>query len=298
MKLVLTGGSGYLGRLIKGHFSAAGHDVVPISRSEGVRWDGRTLGLWATELEGAEAVINLAGRSVNCRYNEKNMAEIYSSRLDSTRVLGEAIAKCTHPPKVWLNSSSATIYRHAEDRPMDEATGEIGSGFSVDVCQKWEKTLAEADTPSTRRVALRTAMVMGPGRGGPFEAFYRLVRLRLGGSMAGGRQFVSWIHSDDFCRSLDWLIEQDLEGAVNLAAPDPLPNGEFMRILREAAGIRLGLPATNWMLKVGAWLLGTETELIVKSRRVVPGRLLQGGFEFRFSTWREAAPDLVRRWNL
>jgi uncharacterized protein len=305
MKIVLTGASGYLGQKLAKHYSSAGHDTTVISRKPNVQaawhnveWDGKTIGPWAGVLEGADAVINLAGRSVNCRYNEANKAEIYASRLDSTRVLGEAIGACDRPPRVWLNSSSATIYRHAEDRPMDEATGEIGSGFSVDVCQKWERKLADALTPNTRKVAMRTAMVMGPGKGGPFEAFYRLVRLRLGGAMAGGRQFVSWLHVDDFCRSTEWLIaHDDLDGAVNIASPNPLTNREFMRTLREVAGVGIGLPAARWMLEIGTRLMGTETELVVKSRRVVPARLLQSGFEFRFPEWREAAKDIVAKWN-
>jgi uncharacterized protein (TIGR01777 family) len=214
--------------------------------------------------------------------------------LESTKVVGEAIAQAKQPPKVWLNSSSATIYRHAEDRPMDEATGELGKGFSVDVCQKWEATVDAADTPKTRKVKLRSAMVMGPGEGGVFHAFYELARQGLGGPMAGGRQFVSWIHHEDLCRAVDWLIEHDMDGVVNLASPNPIPNSEFLQILRDEIGAKLGLPSARWMLEIGAFLLKTETELLVKSRQVIPTRLVETGFEFKFPEWRKACRDIVR----
>lgn len=301
-KLVLPGGNGYLGRFVIGHFRRPGWEVVVLSRRSaaddaGVRhvhWDGKSVGPWAAELEGAAAVVNLAGRSVDCRYNAANRAEIYASRLDSTRVLGEAIARCAAPPPVWINSSSATIYRHAEDRPMDEATGEIGDGFSVDVCRKWERTLAEARTPATRKVATRGALVLGPGPGGVLEVLLRLVRLGLGGPMGNGRQYVSWVHHDDYCRAVEWLIEHpELEGAVNVSAPSPLPNREFMRILRRVGGVPFGLPAARWMLEIGAFFLRTETELTLKSRRVLPARLLASGFRFSYPEVEAAVAEIV-----
>ncbi len=215
--------------------------------------------------------------------------------MASTRLIGEAIARATRPPKVWLNSSTATIYRHAEDRPQDEFRGEIGSGFSVNVATAWEKTFFDAPTPpSVRKVALRSAMVMGRGHGGPFSVFHTLVRLRLGGRMGPGTQYVSWIHIEDFCRAVKFLLERaDLSGCFNLSAPQPLPNGQFMRELRDACGISLGLPAATWMLSVGAFIIRTETELPLKSRWVVPTRLLNEGFEFRYPTWSAAAAELV-----
>ena len=176
---------------------------------------------------------------------------------------------------------------------MDEATGEIGKGFSVDVCQKWEKTLDEAETPETRKVALRSAMVMGPGEGGAFYAFYDLARKGLGGAMGGGDQFVSWIHHLDFCRSIEWLVSHELSGVVNLASPNPLPNRDFMAEIRKALGVKFGLPSTKWMLEIGAFFLQTETELPLKSRRVIPGRLIEHGFEFKFTTWPEACRDII-----
>lgn len=302
-RMVIPGGSGYLGRFVIDHFARRGWEVVVLRRGSGevpgaartLAWDGRSLGEWAEALEGAAAVLNMAGRSVNCRYDDRNRQEIYASRLDSTRVLGEAIGRCETPPRVWINASSATIYRHAQDRPMDETTGEIGSGFSVDVCCKWEGTLWEAVTPRTRKVAFRTALVLGKGPGGVLEPFVGLVRLGLGGAMAGGAQFVSWVHSEDLVRSIEWVIGHDaLEGPVNCASPHPVSNRDFMRLLRRQCGRSWGLPSTRWMLEFGAMLMGTETELILKSRRVVPGRLLESGYEFRYSDLDAALSDLLR----
>lgn len=300
--IVIPGGSGYLGQVLSGYFVRQSRPVVILSRhpqpdSASVRyvsWDGETLGDWADTFENAEAVVNLAGRTVNCRYNEKNKQQIYDSRLHSTRVVGEAISHCANPPKVWINSSSATIYRHALDRPMDEATGEIGTGFSVDVCRRWEQTLAEAQTPQTRKVALRAAIALGKGKGGAMEPFLRLARLGFGGPMAGGNQFVSWIHTEDYARSIDWIIaHEELEGPVNSASPNPVPNREFMRTLRAVCRQPLGIPLPRWMLEVGALLLQTETELILKSRRVVPGKLSASGFLFQFPELRAALDDIV-----
>jgi hypothetical protein len=302
-RLVIPGGTGFLGKRVAQWFSDLGWNVVVFSRREEdvpgarvVAWDGAALGPWVTELEGAEAVLNLAGRSVNCRYNAKNRAEILNSRVNSTRVLGQAMASCTSPPRVWLNSSTATIYRHAEDRAMDDETGEIGSGFSVGIALAWEKEFFEAAVPRTRRVALRTAMVMGPQPGGPFVVFHRLARLGLGGTLGSGRQMVSWLHDEDFCHAMQWLIDrEDVSGPINVSAPHPLPNREFMREVRRAVGAPFGLPAAHWMLEIGAFFLRTETELPLKSRWVLPSELLAAGFEFRQPTWPEAANEIVAR---
>ena len=258
------------------------------------------------ELDGADVVINLAGRSVNCRYTAANRREIIESRVQSTRVVGEAIARCARPPRVWLQASSATIYAHRYDAANDEQTGIIAGDepnepdtwrFSLDVVKSWEKALNDAETPRTRRVAMRTSMVMSPDRGGIFDVLLWLVRRRLGGWVGDGRQFVSWIHDRDYIAAVEFLIDRDLSGPVNLAAPEPLPNADFMRTLRQAWGTRIGLPANRWMLEIGTWLLRTESELVLKSRRVVPGRLLEAGFTFQFPTWPEAARDLCRRWH-
>jgi len=270
-------------------------------------WDAARLGPWTRELEGADVVVNLAGRSVNCRYTPANRRAIKESRVNSTRVVGEAIAGAARPPRVWLQMSTATIYAHRYDAPNDEATGILGGAepgapdtwrFSIDVATSWERALDAAATPRTRKVALRAAVLMSPDRGGVFDLLLRLVRFGLGGQAGHGRQYVSWIHDRDFVRAVYWLIEHDkVDDAVNLAAPHPLPNADFMRALREAWGMRLGLPASAWMLEVGTWLLRSETELVLKSRRVVPGRLVQQGFAFEFPIWAEAARDLCRRWR-
>lgn len=310
MKIVIPGGTGQVGSLIARAAAARGDEAVVISRggtssARVVPWDGRTLGAWAAEIDGADVVVNLAGRSVNCRYTPENMEAMMSSRVDSTRAVGLAIAQAKRPPKVWLQMSTATIYAHRFDTANDEATGVIGGnepdvpaywGYSVGIAKAWEKTLEEAATPETRKVALRTAMVMSPDQGGIFDVLLGLTRRWLGGSVGGGRQFVSWIHDRDFLRAIDFLIARnDVSGAVNLAAPGPLPQGEFMKVLREASGARVGLPAMAWMAEIGAFFLRTDTELLLKSRRVVPGRLLDLGFSFEMGDWASAARDLCER---
>jgi uncharacterized protein len=304
MKIVIPGGTGQVGGLLTRALRAAGHDVVIISRSAGVRWDGHALGRWADEINGADAVINLAGRSVSCRYNAENLQQMMRSRVDSARVVGEAIAKADDPPAVWLQMSTATIYAHRFDAANDEETGVLGGRepdvpgywtYSVEIAKRWEAELDEADTPHTRKVALRSAMVMSPDRGGVFDYLSWMTRFGLGGPVAGGRQYVSWIHDDDFVRAVELLITEPISGAVNLAAPDPLPQREFMRELRRAWKVPVGLPATSWMAEIGAFALRTDTELLLKSRRVVPGRLQQAGFEFHFPNWREAAQNLAER---
>ncbi len=303
-KIIIPGGAGFIGCVLSDYFARRGHQVVVLSRrapqekeTDDVRyvaWDGETLGDWTRELDGAQAVVNMAGRSVNCRYNNLNKRAIYSSRLRSTRVLGRAIAACKNPPRVWINSSSATIYRHALDRAMDDETGEPGKGFSVDVCRKWERELNTAATPRTRKIALRSAMVFDKGSGGVMDAFLRIARLGLGGTLGSGDQYVSWIHAADFCDSIRWILDhEELSGTINLASPNPLPNREFMRELRAACHQPVGLPATAWMLEIGAFFLRTETELLLKSRRVVPSRLLRSGYRFQYTQWRDAARDIV-----
>lgn len=312
MKIVIPGGTGQVGQILARHFIADGHEVVILSRSAApsaqgrvVRWDGASRGDWCAELNGADLLINLAGRSVNCRYNQKNRAEIMDSRVDSTRILRQVMKELPAPPPVWMNASTATIYRHALDRPMDEATGELGGdepgapdkwNFSIAVAKAWEEEFFEGELPGVRRVALRSAMTMSPDRGGVFDVMLGLVRVGLGGTNGSGRQFVSWIHEADFISAIHFIHEHpEMEGPVNVCSPNPLPNREFMRVLREAWGIRIGLPATAWMMEIGALFLKTETELVLKSRQVVPARLLAEGFQFQFPEWREAARDLCER---
>jgi uncharacterized protein (TIGR01777 family) len=313
MKIVIPGGSGQIGTLLARAFHAAGHEVVVLSRRPRkadwrvTQWDAETPDDWTAELEGADAVINLAGRSVNCRYTSENRWLILSSRVKATRAVAQAIACASRPPRVWLQASTATIYAHRYDVANDEATGILGGSepdvpqtwrFSIDVATAWERAAAKAALPHTRTVLMRSAMTMSPDAGGVFDVLLRLVRFGLGGRAGDGRQYVSWIHDQDFVRAVLWLIEHDeLEGPVNLAAPNPLPNAEFMRDLRAAWGMPFGLPAATWMLEAGAFLIRTETELVLKSRRVAPGRLLQAGFTFQYPTWPEAARDLCRRWR-
>lgn len=317
MKVVLPGGSGQVGMVLARAFVARGDEVVVLTRSGGrqsgggarcVVWDGRTLGGWAAELEGADVVINLAGRSVNCRYTPENRRAIIDSRVESTGVLGQAIRAAARPPRVWLQASTATIYAHRFDAPNDEATGIMGGmepgvpetwRFSIEVATQWERAAAEFDPlPATRRVLLRSAIIMSPDEGGAFAMLLRLVRLGLGGQNGDGRQFVSWIHEADFVRAVLWLIEhEEMDGPVNLAAPSPLPNVEFMRALRHAWGMPIGLPAFEWMLAIGAFFLRTETELILKSRRVISTRLAEHGFEFQYADWPAAARELCARWR-
>ena len=337
MRIVLPGGTGQVGGILGRAFHEEGHEVVVLSRRPAsapgrvvprapgrvvphapwrvvrhapwrvVPWDARTVGPWARELEGADVVCNLAGRSVDCRYTASNRRQMMDSRVLSTRAVGAAIAQAANPPRVWLQASTATIYAHRHDAANDEATGRIGGsesdapalwGFSIEIAQAWERAALEADTPATRKVLLRSAMTMSPDRGGIFDALLRLVRLGLGGPVGGGRQYVSWIHDGDFVRAVRWLIDHDeLSGAVNVAAPNPLAYTDFMRALRAAQGVRIGLPATRWMLEIGAFCLRTESELVLKSRRVVPGRLLDSGFAFEHPAWPEAARDLCERWR-
>jgi uncharacterized protein (TIGR01777 family) len=312
MKIVIPGGSGQVGTLLARVFTADRHEVVVLSRRvrqaswRMVRWDGETLGDWAKELDGADVVINLAGRSVNCRYHAANRQAILDSRVKSTSAVGEAIAKATRSPRVWLQASTATIYADRYDAPNDERAGIIGGSepgapstwrFSIDVAKAWEQAAEDARTPRTRQVLLRSAMTMSPDPGGIFDVLLGLVRRGLGGTCGSGKQFVSWIHERDFVRAIYWLIEHDLEGPVNLTSPNPLPNAAFMQSLRRAWGTQIGLPASRWMLELGAYFLRTETELILKSRRVVPGRLLEAGFQFELPSWPEAAAELCARWR-
>jgi hypothetical protein len=308
MKIVIPGGSGQIGGILRRAWGARGHEVVVLGRGGGpgvVAWDGKTLGAWAGELDGADVVVNLAGRSVNCRYTDANLREMLDSRVDSARVVGLAIAAAHRPPRVWLQMSTATIYAHRFDAANDEATGLIGGDepgvpaywrTSIDIARAWERALAEAATPATRKVALRAAMVMSPDPGGIFAVLSRLTRAGLGGAIGGGAQYVSWIHEHDLVRALDWLIARDdLEGAINVTSPSPLPQRDFMAALRAAWGVRVGLPAAAWMAELGAAVLRTDTELVLKSRRVAPGRLVASGFGFTQPTWPEAARELVAR---
>lgn len=312
MKIIIPGGNGQVGRMLVRALVRDGHECVVFTRgrpvlpagARAVAWDGRRLGPWTAELDGADVVINLAGRSVDCRYHERNLAEMMRSRVDSTRVIGEAIAAAKHPPRVWLQAATATIYAHRFDAPNDEFTGEIGGrepgvpalwARSIDIAKAWEAAVDAAPTPRTRKVILRSAMVMSPDRGGVFSVLARLARLGVG-AQGGGRQYVSWVHEHDFIAAVKFLIARDdLAGVFNVCSPQPLPNCDFMAALHRAVGRMLSMPVPCWALEIGAFFLRTETELILKSRRVVPARLLREGFAFRYPNWTDAAAELAGR---
>ncbi|MFD0278166.1 TIGR01777 family oxidoreductase [Kitasatospora sp. NPDC127111] len=309
MKIVIPGGTGQIGRILDRALTAEGHDVLILTRrprrDRELYWDGRTLGRWAEAVDGSDAVVNLAGRSVNCRYTPANQRAMLDSRVDSARIIGEAVAAAKRPPRVWLQMSTATIYAHHFGAPHDEETGVLGGDepdvprywdYSVDIARAWERAQRDAPTPDTRRVALRTAMVMSPDRGGAFDLMLRLARCGLGGPIAGGAQYMSWIHDRDLVRAVTFLLDRDdLAGPVNLAAPHPQSQRAFMAAIRRAWGIPVGLPATRWMAELGAFALRSDTELLLKSRTVVPGRLQAAGFAFEHSHWPAAAVDLARR---
>ncbi len=312
MKVVIFGGTGQLGNVLVRALQARGDDVVVVSRSGAtaarrVEWDAKSVGPWASELDGTDVVLNLAGRSVNCRYTAANRKAMFDSRVESTRAVGAAIAGCSRPPRTWLQMSTATIYSHRFDAPNDEATGVIGGSepdappswkFSIDIAKAWEHELAVANTPRTRKVALRSSLVLNADRGGIFDVLLGLTRAGLGGTLGDGTQYVSWLHEHDFVGMLDFLVaHEELDGPVILASPNPLPQREFMAALRAAWGTRIGLPATRWMTALGAFFLRTETELTFKSRRVVPKRLLDAGYRLLFPDWPEAARELVARYR-
>jgi uncharacterized protein (TIGR01777 family) len=308
LKVVIPGGSGQVGTLLARDFHGRGADVVVLSRTPTIQpwrevgWDGTTAGDWQQEIDGSDVVINMAGRSVNCRYSDSNRQEILTSRVQSTRAVGQAIAQSHKPPRLWLQASTATIYAHTYDRANDERSGIIGGNesgvpdswrFSIDVARAWEREFEEITLGHTRKIALRSAMTLSPDAGGVFDTLRRLTRIGLGGTAGDGRQFMSWIHYQDFIAAIRLLIDRDdIDGIVNVASPNPLPNAEFMRTLREACGAPFGLPASKWMLEIGAIFMRTETELVLKSRRVVPTKLLENGFVFRFPAWPDAALDL------
>lgn len=297
-----------MGAAIRRHLDPARYRITTVTRNPkqpgDVQWDGKTLGPWTETLDGADVVINLAGRRVHCRYNEANLKEMMDSRVDSTRVLGTAIRQCAQPPAVWLQASTATIYQHTFGAANDEVTGVLGGdepgaprvwNYSIQIAKNWEAELDAAETPHTRRVALRAAIMMGVDQASAFEILSGLARRGLGGRLGSGRQYVSWIHEVDFVRALDFLIESDLAGPVNVCVPHPLPQAEFARELREAWGVRVGLPGMPWMVALGAWVMDADSELVMKSRHVVPRRLQEAGFEFEFPEWGPAALDLVAR---
>jgi hypothetical protein len=324
LRIVLPGGSGQVGHMLARFFQERGDHVTVLTRGpytapwQTVHWDGKQLGPWIETLEGSDVCIHLSGRNINCRYTARNRRELYDSRIGPTLLLHQAIAGLADPPRLWMNASTATIYRHVRygtesDRPMDEASGELGGNemiskrrrapekwnWTVRLAKDWEGAFFATATPRTRRIALRTSLVLSPAPGSAFAKLSNLVRAGLGGTQGNGRQYVSWIHEADYARALEFLIDhEEIEGPVNLAAPNPVPNREFMHALREAWGMPNGLPALAPLLAAGMFFLRIEPELVLKSRCAVPGRLLDAGFQFEFPEWPEAAEDLVRRWRM
>lgn len=299
-KLIIAAGTGFLGNVLTEHFKNKFGEIVILTRGKSatnnqinyVNWDAKSFSGWEKELENADVLINLAGKSVDCRYNEKNKAEILASRIESTKILNEAILKCKNPPKHFINSSTATIYRHSEDKEMDEYSGEIGNDFSMNVAKSWEETFYEVETPKTLKTAIRTSIVLGKN-GGAFVPLKKLTQLGLGGKNGSGKQFISWIHEKDFARAIAFIIEKELSGSINVVAPKPIRNKEFMKKLQKAMGIPFGLSISKSLLEFGAKIIKTETELVLKSRNVIPKRLTENGFDFEFADLEKTFKNLL-----
>ncbi|MEO8239767.1 MAG: TIGR01777 family oxidoreductase [Flavobacterium sp.] len=300
-KLVIAAGTGFLGQSLVTHFKDKFEEIVILTRGNSkiidrikyVNWNAKTLSGWETELENASVLINLAGKSVDCRYTEKNKKEILLSRIESTKILNKAVLNCTNPPKHWLNSSTATIYRFSLDKQMGEINGEIGNDFSINVALSWEKAFFKTETPNTLKTALRTSIVLGKN-GGAFIPLKALAKIGFGGKQGKGNQFVSWIHEDDFVNAVDFIIEKEMTGVVNVVSPEPVPNVNFMQKLRKAVGFPFGVPLNTFLLKIGSFIIRTETELVLKSRNVIPKRLLESGFKFKFENIDNAFKNLIR----
>ncbi|QYJ68503.1 TIGR01777 family oxidoreductase [Flavobacterium litorale] len=299
-KLIVAAGTGFLGQVLINHFKNKVAEIVILTRSKTlqenniryVHWDAKTLTGWETELEGADVLINLAGKSVDCRYNAQNKNEIIASRVDSTAILNKAVLQCTNPPKHWLNSSTATIYRNSENKQMDEFTGEIGHDFSMNVAKMWESTFFQVATPKTKKTVLRTSIVLGKN-GGAYPTLKKLAQLGFGGKQGSGKQYVSWIHEHDFARAVAFVIDKELEGEINIVSPTPTKNKNFMALLRRSVNMPIGIPVSKPLLKMGAMLIGTETELVLKSRNVIPTRLHNEGFKFTYNNLQEALQNLI-----
>ncbi|MDC0338538.1 TIGR01777 family oxidoreductase [Flavobacteriales bacterium] len=300
-KLIIAGGSGFIGKNISQHFKDKGYSVTVFTRgSSKIRedvqylcWDAKTLGSWTAELEGADLVINLTGKSVDCRYTEANKKEILNSRVDSTKIIGEAIQTCKTPPKLWINSSTATIYRYSLHKPMTEENGEFGNDFSMNVAKAWEDAFFTSPTPSTRKVALRISLVLGKNEG-VLPVLKRLTKLGFGGKHGNGKQKFAWIHIADLISIIDFIeTNNDQEGSINCTSPESIDNKHFMQTLRNTVNAPFGIPTPKWMLVIGTFVLRTESELILKNRFVQPKRLLDAGFIFKFDNVKQALHNLI-----
>jgi len=297
MKIIIAGGSGFLGNALENFFSERQNEVIVLSRNpkkkNDIFWDARNIGEWANELNNADVLINMTGKSVDCRYNEKNKKEILESRINSTKVLQEAVDNCQNPPKTWLNASSATIYVHAETQLMDEENGIIGDDFSMNICKLWEVAFFEKPNQNVRKVALRTSIVLG-NEDGAFPKLKTITKLGLGGKQGRGQQMMSWIHIMDFCRAIEYIIGNEaITGVINITAPTPIKNTDFMQLLRNKMHIPFGISSSVFILELAAIFIKTETELLLKSRNVYPKRLLESSFRFAFPNIELALQDLL-----
>lgn len=299
-KLIIAAGTGFLGQVLTNHFRDKFEEIIILTRGESkikdtikyVNWDARTFSGWEKELENATVLINLTGKSVDCRYTKQNKKEILLSRIESTKILNKAVIRCVNPPKHWLNSSTATIYRFSLDKEMDEKNGETGNDFSMNVAQSWEKAFFKTETPNTLKTALRTSIVLGKN-GGAFIPLKTLAKFGLGGKQGKGNQFISWIHEDDFARAIDFIIEKEITGAINVVSSKPITNKDFMTILRKSVGVPFGISISELLLRIGSIIIKTESELVLKSRNVIPKRLLENGFQFKFDTLEKALKNLA-----
>ena len=300
-KLIIAAGTGFLGQVLVNHFKDKFEEIIILTRGKSqtidgikyVNWNAKSFSGWENELENATVLINLAGKSVDCRYTEKNKKEILLSRIESTKILNKAVLNCKNPPKHWLNSSTSTIYRFSLDKQMDEIDGEIGNDFSINVALSWEKAFFKTETPNTLKTALRTSIVLGK-KGGAFIPLKTLTKTGFGGKQGKGKQFISWIHEEDFANAVDFIIEKEITGMINVVSPKPVRNADFMQKLRKAVGFPFGIPVNSFLLKIGSFFIRTEPELVLKSRNVIPKKLLENGFKFKFGDIDEAFNDLLR----
>ncbi|KRD63976.1 NAD-dependent epimerase [Flavobacterium sp. Root935] len=299
-KLIIAAGTGFLGQVLVNHFKNKFEEIVILTRGKSqitngikyVNWNAKTFSGWEKELENAAVLINLAGKSVDCRYTKENKKEILLSRIESTKILNKAVLNCQNPPKHWLNSSTSTIYRFSLDKQMDEVDGEIGNDFSINVALSWEKAFFKTETPKTLKTALRTSIVLGK-EGGAFIPLKTLAKIGFGGKQGRGNQFISWIHEEDFANAVDFILQKKIDGIINIVSPKPIRNTDFMQKLRKAVGFPFGIPMSNFFLEIGSFLIRTETELVLKSRNVIPKRLLENGFQFKFGDIDEAFENLI-----
>lgn len=295
--IVIAGGSGFLGQVLENQLTKNGYTVLLLTRfpkkENDMYWDANTLGKWTIALENSEALINLTGKSVDCRYTDKNKKEIYDSRINATQILGKAILQCKQPPKIWMNASTATIYRHSIDKKMTEQNGEIGNDFSMNIAKAWEKEFNQFETHKTRKVILRTSIVLGKN-GGALIPLKTLAKFGLGGNQGRGKQKVSFIHEEDFVRAVEFILNRpNLNGVFNVTVPNPTNNMILMKTIRKKIGMPFGISHPEWLLKIGAKIIGTETELVLKSRNVIPERLLQEGFSFKYPTIETTISNLL-----